>query len=88
MNYRPYQGEIVSKFINKIGNTSFEVDTVNSLLDELDEIYEDMKTQPLPQNRDEFENRAILFSCLTELRKYLIDRKNAQFLRDNYYYND
>lgn len=88
LNYRPYQGEIVSKFINKIGNTSFEVDTVNSLLDELDEIYEDMKTQPLPQNRDEFENRAILFSCLTELRKYLINRKNAQFLRDNYYYND
>ena len=46
-----------------------------------------MKTQPLPKDREEFENRAILFLCLTELRKYLVNRKNAQFLRDNYYNN-
>ena len=45
-----------------------------------------MKIQPLPEDRDEFENRAILFLCLIELKKYLINRKNAQYLRDNYYY--
>ena len=88
LNYLPAQGQIVSNFINKVGNTSFEVNTVNDLLNYLEKMYNDMKTQPLPQDRDEFENRAILFLCLIEMKKYLINRKKAQFLRDNYYYND
>ena len=87
LNYVPSQGYIMSEFINKVGNTSFEADTVTNLLSDLDRIYNDMKTQPLPKDREEFENRAILFLCLTELRKYLVNRKNAQFLRDNYYNN-
>ena len=45
-----------------------------------------MKNQPLPIDRVEFENRAILFLCLTELKQLLINRKNAQMLRDNNYY--
>lgn len=88
LNYVPYQGYIIAEFINKIGNTSFETNTVNLLLEDLEDIFKDMKNQPLPNNRDEFENRAILFLCLTELRKFLINRKNAQTLRDNFYYND
>ena len=88
LNYLPAQGQIVSNFINKVGNTSFEVNTVNDLLNDLEKMYNDMKTHPLPQDRDEFENRAILFLCLIEMKKYLINRKKAQFLRDNYYYND
>ena len=88
LNYLPAQGQIVSNFINKVGNTSFEVNTVNDLLNDLEKMYNDMKTQPLPQDRDEFENRAILFLCLIEMKKYLINRKKAQFLRDNYYYNE
>ena len=88
LNYLPAQGQIVSNFINKVGNTSFEVNTVNDLLNDIEKMYNDMKTQPLPQDRDEFENRAILFLCLIEMKKYLINRKKAQFLRDNYYYND
>lgn len=87
LNYVPSQAHIISKFINKVGNTSFEADTVTNLLSDLDNIYNDMKTQSLPENRDEFENRAILFLCLIELKKYLVNRKNAQFLRDNYYYS-
>lgn len=87
LNYVPSQGYIVSEFINKVGNTSFEANTVTNLLSDLDRIYNDMKTQPLPKDREEFENRAILFLCLTELKKYLVNRKNAQFLRDNYYNN-
>ena len=65
---------------------SFLVDKLSEKNQE--KMYNDMKTQPLPQDRDEFENRAILFLCLIEMKKYLINRKKAQFLRDNYYYND
>lgn len=83
----PLQGYIISAFIHKIGHSSFEIETVNSLLNELDRIFDNIKNQPLPVDRDEFENRAILFLCLTEIRKLLINRKNAQILRDNNYYN-
>ena len=86
LDYLPSQGQVVANFINKVGNTSFETDTVNLLLVNLEEIYNNMKTQPIPVDREEFENRAILFLCLIEIRKYLVNRKSAQFLRDNYYY--
>lgn len=88
LDYVPYQGYIIAEFIHIVGNTSFDAHTVSNLLDDLDKIYKDMKTQALPKNREEFENRAILFLCLVELRKYLVNRKNAQFLRDNYYYSN
>ena len=83
----PLQGHIVSAFIHKIGYSSFEIKTVNSLLDELDRLVIGIKNQPLPVDRIEFENRAILFLCLTEIRKLLINRKNAQILRDSKFYN-
>ncbi|SCH89533.1 Predicted membrane protein [uncultured Clostridium sp.] len=83
----PLQGHIVSAFIHKIGYTSFNAETVADLLDELDRLIATMKNQPLPIDRIEFEDRAILFLCLTELKKFLINRKNAQSLRDNYFYN-
>ena len=88
LDYVPYQGYIIAEFLNRVGNTPFDSSNVSTLLDDLDTIYNDMKTQPLPKNREEFENRAVLFLCLVEIRKYLVNRKNAQFLRDNYYYNN
>lgn len=86
LNSVPEQAYVISEFINKIGHASYRVDTINNLSLELEEIIENMKNQPLPVNRDEFENRAILFLCLTELEKFLVNRRNAQILRDNYYY--
>ena len=83
----PLQGHIVSAFIHKIGYSSFEIETVNNLLDELDRLFISIKNQSLPIDRIEFENRAILFLCLTEIKKLLINRKNAQILRYNNYYN-
>lgn len=83
----PIQGHIVSAFIHKIGYTSFNSKTVEYLLDELERLILNMKQQPLPVDRIEFEDRAILFLCLTELKKFLVNRKNAQTLRDNYFYN-
>ena len=82
----PSQGHIISAFIHKIGYTAFEAETVNALLDELNRLMNNMKNEPLPIDRTEFEDRAILFLCLTELKKFLVNRKNAQTLRDNYFY--
>lgn len=82
----PPQAHILSAFIHKIGHASFESETVNQLLDELNRLMISMKNEPLPMNRIEFENRAILFLCLTELKQFLINRKQAQILRDSNYY--
>ncbi|MCU9809980.1 hypothetical protein LEQ06_18670 [Paraclostridium sp. AKS46] len=82
----PPQAHILSAFIHKIGHASFESETVNQLLDELNRLMISMKNEPLPLNRSEFENRAILFLCLTELKQFLINRKQAQILRDSNYY--
>lgn len=86
LNTTPPQAHIISAFIHKIGYTSFEKESVNLLLDELSRLMSTMKNQPLPVDRVEFENRAILFLCLTELKKFLINRKNAQILRDSHFY--
>lgn len=82
----PPQAHIISAFIHKIGHTEFEAETGNLLLEELNRLMLSMKNEPLPINRVEFENRAILFLCLTELKQFLINRKNAQILRDNNFY--
>lgn len=82
----PPQAHIISAFIHKIGHTKFEAETGNLLIEELDRLILNMKNQPLPINRIEFENRAILFLCLIELKQFLINRKNAQVLRDNNFY--
>ncbi|RDY27738.1 hypothetical protein CHL78_008435 [Romboutsia weinsteinii] len=83
----PPQAHIISAFIHKIGHTEFEAETGNLLLEELNRLILSMKNQPLPVNRMEFENRAILFLCLTELKQFLINRKHAQILRDDNFYN-
>lgn len=82
----PPQGHIISAFIHKIGYSNFDIDTVNSLLDEANRLILNMKNQPLPLDRVEFEDRAVLFLCLIDLKKFLINRKNAQIIRDNNFY--
>ena len=80
------QAHIISAFIHKIGYSDFDIETGNLLLDELNRLMLSMKNQPLPIDRVEFENRAILFLCLTELKQFLVNRKHAQMLRDNNFY--
>lgn len=82
----PPQAHIISAFIHKIGHTPFEAETGNLLIDELNRLIINMKNQPLPVNRMEFENRAILFLCLTELKQFLVNRKHSQIIRDNKFY--
>ncbi|HBF2314920.1 TPA: hypothetical protein KN067_001878 [Clostridioides difficile] len=86
LNSTPPQAHILSAFIHKIGYTEFEAETGNLLLEELKRLMLSMKNHPLPVDRTEFENRAILFLCLTELKQFLVNRKHAQMLRDNNFY--
>lgn len=44
-------------------------------IEKLHGIFEEMKTEPLPQSREEFENRAILYHILMDLEEFLVFKK-------------
>ena len=76
----PDQGRKVSEFILKISETYDEHNNAKKLLKELNELKNSMRNEPLPLNRDEFENRAILFVVLSDLGRFL--ELKAEFLKN------
>ncbi|MGL5315759.1 MAG: aromatic acid exporter family protein, partial [Peptostreptococcaceae bacterium] len=52
----PLQGYVISDFISDLANTSYDFKSINVLLNELEDLTLDIKNQPLPSNREEFEN--------------------------------
>lgn len=67
----PNQGKRVSEFILRISETYHENNNGKKLLKQLNELKIYMKNEPLPKDRDEFENRAILFVVLSDLERFL-----------------
>ena len=54
---------------------------VDNLIQELERVFEDMKKERLPQNREEFEDRAVLYYIMKQLDELL--RHKQQFMRRN-----
>ena len=67
----PNQGKRISEFILRISETYHEHNNGEKLLKQLNELKIHMKNEPLPKDRDEFENRAILFVVLSDLERFL-----------------
>lgn len=67
----PNQGKRISEFILRISETYHENNNGKKLLKQLNELKIYMKNEPLPKDRDEFENRAILFVVLSDLERFL-----------------
>lgn len=67
----PNQGKRISEFILRISETYHEHNNGKKLLKQLNELKIHMKNEPLPKDRDEFENRAILFVVLSDLERFL-----------------
>nr|MCR5252333.1 hypothetical protein [Treponema sp.] len=57
----PSTASLLSDFLEKVSAEYHKDNDVKSLLEELVQIHEKMKTLPLPQSRSEFEDRANLF---------------------------
>ena len=71
----PVQSEQIAEFIRQISASFHEYNNALSLLAELDRVKEDMRTQPLPDTREEFESRAVLYRILLELEQFLEIKK-------------
>lgn len=72
----PSTAALVSEFLEKIAVEYQHDNDVKSLLEELHSIQGLMKEKALPQNRPEFEDRALLFMILKRTEKFLNLKKD------------
>lgn len=71
IQYLPEQAKAVAEILAEIEQAYHRDNTVAELLEKLDALFAQMKEQPLPERREEFEARAILFYILMQIRNVL-----------------
>lgn len=71
ITFLPKQAQQVAELLARIENDYHKKNTVEGLLEELKLFLGDMKSQALPEDREEFEARAILFYILMQLKTLL-----------------
>lgn len=72
----PKQAYVIADFIHDTGNSFHEYNNAIKLLEDLDSILKEMKLEPLPVTREEFENRAILLQILFEFETFLVLKRD------------
>ena len=71
----PAQAKIISDYILYMSNYVIEINLPVNQLNRLNQIFDDMKKEPLPESRDEFESRAILYHILMDLEDFLVFKR-------------
>lgn len=72
----PSTAALVSDFFEKVSVEYETKNDVRTLLKELQEIRTSMKEKPLPENRAEFEDRAMLFVILKRMEEFLAIKRD------------
>ncbi len=67
----PRQAEPVSRYLDYVADYVHEETVPGEQLEKLGQVFEQMKREPLPVTREEFENRAILYHVLMDLEEFL-----------------
>lgn len=75
LRYMPKQAQLIAGYISYMKDFVVELNVPTEQIQRLEEISEDMKNEPLPESRDEFESRAILYHILMDLEEFLIFKK-------------
>ena len=68
------QAELIAELTTQVANSISEFGSGEKIIVEINRLTEEFRVMPLPLNRNEFENRAILFQFLNEIR-YLVELK-------------
>lgn len=71
----PVQAEIVADFIEDLAEGMSEKTDPQEKINQLENIIREMKEQPLPGSREEFESRAMLYHVLMDIEDFLILKK-------------
>lgn len=72
----PVTAKIISDFLEKISVEYARENNCVSLLGEFQELWDKMKNQPLPTTREEFEDRAELYTLLEYIEEFLQTKKS------------
>ncbi len=67
----PRQAGPVSRYLDYVADYVHEETVPGEQLEKLGQVFEQMKREPLPVTREEFENRAILYHVLMDLEEFL-----------------
>jgi hypothetical protein len=67
---QPSTAKIISDFLHKV-SLEYPIQNNEILLNEFNSIWQEMKNRPLPQTRQEFEDRAELFTLLELIEEFL-----------------
>ena len=68
----PGQAAVVASLLRSVSVSFHERNNALELLRELEQVKLQMKAQPLPAHRQEFESRALLYLSLMELEQFLV----------------
>ncbi|MDO4506134.1 MAG: aromatic acid exporter family protein [Spirochaetales bacterium] len=81
----PSTASKVSAFFKKVSVEYEKNNDVLSLIQELSNLHEEMKKIKLPENRPEFEDRALLFIMLKRMKDFLMLKRNfhSQYISSN-----
>ena len=71
----PPQSNQIAHFVRQISASFHEHNNAVELLEGLKRVKESMRKQPLPDSREEFESRAVLYRILLELEQFLEIKK-------------
>lgn len=74
----PRQAQAVSRYLEYLAIYVHEKNVPDQQMEDLQQVFEHMKQEPLPKTREEFENRAILYHVLMELEEFLLVKKRFQ----------
>lgn len=72
MRSMPAQARVVAEYILYMADYVVEINEPGPQMERLQKIYADMKTEPLPVTREEFESRALLYHMLMDLEDFLL----------------
>lgn len=75
MREMPMQANIVAEYILDITQYVMEMNDPKKQIEELEEILEKLREEPLPQTHEEFENRAELYHVMLDLEEFLLYKK-------------
>lgn len=84
LSYVPKQAYPIAGFIDHVADSFHEYNNAEELLEKLSELYNFYSKESLPEDRKEFETRAVLYQILSELEYFLdIKRNFAKNLTEN-----
>lgn len=79
----PEQSKVISEFLKKTSSEYHEKNDVKNLISELEDIFADMRFQKMPESRTEFENRAVLYSLMLQIKDFLSIKYDFMEKRDS-----